>query len=353
FAFTVDATGLQTFPQMYRMGVPLGTQSQWGWHSFGNPKNYTHNETLKNYDFGHGKTEPYSVQFNEAGRPKEAANWFRVNPHRLHLGIVGLELTKGITATDFKNMKQELNLWNGNIVSNFTLNNQPVKVQTTCHPVKDMIAARITSKLKAGVNFRFPYPSGGHCDDGCDWKKTNLHTTVIVNQDAQSALLERKIDATTYYVNIQWKGNAKLSEKEKNYFVLTPQTDDFSFTCQFTSDKPKAAQPEFSETLKTSSDYWINFWKEGGAVDFSACKDARAPELERRVVLSQYLLAIQCAGSTPPQETGLTYNSWFGKFHLEMIWWHEAQFALWGRAHLLDRTLGWYEKAYPIAKEIA
>jgi hypothetical protein len=75
--------------------------------------------------------------------------------------------------------------------------------------------------------------------------------------------------------------------------------------------------------------------------------------LERRVVLSQYLLAIQCAGSTPPQETGLTYNSWFGKFHLEMIWWHQAQFALWGHPELLDRTLSWYETVEPIARQIA
>ncbi|MHB9141264.1 MAG: hypothetical protein ACYC25_05275, partial [Paludibacter sp.] len=27
FAYTVDATGLQTFPQKYKQGVPLGTQS--------------------------------------------------------------------------------------------------------------------------------------------------------------------------------------------------------------------------------------------------------------------------------------------------------------------------------------
>ena len=40
FAYTVDATGLQTFPEVYKNGVPLGTQSQWGWHSFGNPENY-------------------------------------------------------------------------------------------------------------------------------------------------------------------------------------------------------------------------------------------------------------------------------------------------------------------------
>src|ERR1700750_2398834 len=34
FCFTVDVTGLQTFPDGYAKGVPLGTQSDWGWHAF-------------------------------------------------------------------------------------------------------------------------------------------------------------------------------------------------------------------------------------------------------------------------------------------------------------------------------
>src|SRR5699024_1264232 len=42
-----------------------------------------------------------------------------------------------------------------------------------------------------------------------------------------------------------------------------------------------------------------------------------------------------------------------GKFHLEMIWWHQAQFALWGHPELLDRTLSWYETVEPIARQIA
>jgi len=71
------------------------------------------------------------------------------------------------------------------------------------------------------------------------------------------------------------------------------------------------------------------------------------------VVLSQYLMAIQCAGSLPPQETGLTYNSWFGKFHLEMHWWHAVHFALWGRSDLLERSMDWYAKAAVNAKVIA
>jgi len=33
FAFTTDITGLQTFYQDYQDGVPLGTMSNWGWHT--------------------------------------------------------------------------------------------------------------------------------------------------------------------------------------------------------------------------------------------------------------------------------------------------------------------------------
>jgi hypothetical protein len=65
------------------------------------------------------------------------------------------------------------------------------------------------------------------------------------------------------------------------------------------------------------------------------------------------LTAIQCAGSLPPQETGLTCNSWYGKFHLEMHYWHAAHFAHWGRAPLLERSLGWYRAILPSAREKA
>jgi threonine dehydrogenase-like Zn-dependent dehydrogenase len=37
FAFTVDATGLQTFPEAFEHTIPLGTLSDWGWHTISNP----------------------------------------------------------------------------------------------------------------------------------------------------------------------------------------------------------------------------------------------------------------------------------------------------------------------------
>jgi hypothetical protein len=132
FAYTVDATGLQTFPELYSAGVPLGTQSQWGWHSFPNPENFKPEETLKSYDF-RGKEELYAVQFNEPGRQQDAANYYRVNPHRLHLGYVGLELTRQsgekIKAEEVNNIDQTLDLWNGTIISNYNVEEDSVSVK--------------------------------------------------------------------------------------------------------------------------------------------------------------------------------------------------------------------------------
>ena len=89
-------------------------------------------------------------------------------------------------------------------------------------------------------------------------------------------------------------------------------------------------------------------------VDFSSCTDPRAQELERRVVLSQYLTAVNCASSCPPQETGLTYNSWHGRPHLEMTWWHAVHFSLWNRPEILEQMLEWYNRvAFDKSKELA
>jgi hypothetical protein len=107
------------------------------------------------------------------------------------------------------------------------------------------------------------------------------------------------------------------------------------------------------EVAAASARRWEGFWTGGGCVEIGGSRDPRGTELERRIVLSQYLTAIQCAGSLPPQETGLTCNSWYGKFHLEMHYWHAAHFAPWGRSALLERSLGWYESILPAARQKA
>src|SRR5699024_9831730 len=105
------------------------------------------------------------------------------------------------------------------------------------------------------------------------------------------------------------------------YFILKPKEgqEEFSFTTKFSNQKISAI-PELDEVTQSSITGWKQFWKSGGAIDFSGSTDDRAHELERRIILSQYITKLQCSGSQPPQETGLTYNSWYGKPHIEMHW---------------------------------
>ena len=349
FAITTDITGLQTFPEYYKNGVPLGTQSEWGWHSFDNPEDYRIEESYWMYDFGHGHRELYATQ-PKSGRAKEAADWYRCNPHRLHLGCIGLEM-EGLKPNDIQKPYQTLDMWTGTISSKFKVHGSVFNVKTVCHPERDMIGGQIKGKGVA-INLRFPYPTGGHSDDACNWNANDKHRTELVNESAHSAILKRTIGKTVYYVSIHWAEQASLKEKEKNYWVLASNSNILTYTCEF-STVPPTQTGSWEATAGASAQYWKDFWTKGAAVDFSLCKDERAKELERRVLLSQWLLAIQCAAKTPPQETGLTYNSWFGKFHMEMIWWHQAWLPLWRHDNLLNRTLHWYTESEPIAREIA
>ena len=348
FAYTVDVTGLQSFPELYSKGVPLGTQSEWGWHSFDNPLDLKFEETLKAYDFGRGHEELYACQLKE-GRGKLASDWYRVNPHRLHLGIVGFE---GLDPASLEDIDETLDMYDGTIHSSFKVDGKAVDVTTSCDPDKDMIAVGIADESRRSVIFRFPYPTGQHADDACDWTKDELHETSIVSDNGSVALIKRVIDATTYYVKVSYDG-AAAEQAARNVVRFTPTGDTWSFTAEFCDNEPSTEPSPFSDSRIASAEYWNSFWNDGGVVDFSDCKDPRAAELERRVVLSQYLLAIQDAGDYPPQETGLTYNSWFGKPHMEMIWWHEANFALWGHEDLLARTMPWYGQVEHVARDIA
>src|SRR5665647_1299300 len=80
FAFTVDITGLQTFPEFYSKGISLGTMSNWGWHTSENPENYQLNYVYKNYTV-HGRNVDYIHQYrtSEDARKVAASDWLRAN----------------------------------------------------------------------------------------------------------------------------------------------------------------------------------------------------------------------------------------------------------------------------------
>jgi hypothetical protein len=361
FAFTVDVTGLQSFPEAYDKGIPLGTQSEWGWHSFVNDSNFRFEESIRQYQLN-GRTVPYAVQWSTPERNKNAGNYFRQNVHRLQLGNVGFELIKkdGTVAaiTDLQDIHQELNMWTGKITSHFTLEGVPVDVNTYGHQQRDAIGVQVKSTLvkegRISIRIRLPYPTGNFDDAGGNWTHEDKHRSTVSATSANSGVITHTLDTTTYFINTSWTGKASLREKAKHYFLLTPSGSDVvDCYVAFSQRKDNVPVEPFRSTRISSLQGWKDFWMRGGAVDFSGSTDERAAELERRIVLSLYLTKIQCAGNYPPQETGLTYNSWYGKPHLEMHWWHAVHFALWGRIDLLEKSLSWYAKVESEAKKIA
>ena len=364
FATTVDITGLQSFPFEYGAGVPLTAMSDWGWHKFENTNGLTPDESEKSFDMGHGHQEVYAVEYKQGGRNQQATEYFRVNPHRLNLGTIGLDLKDAdgtpLPLTSLTATQQTLRLWDGEVESAFTASGERVEVTTGVHPSKDALYARIKSDLlrdhRATVALRFSYPTGKHADDANDWTKPERHLSAITAQDEHSAVIKRTVDSTTYFVLVQWEGHATLQECDRHHFELSTTDDILTFSAEYLPENPQVPYSafEYDQYHKATQRHWHQWWNEGAIVDFSQCTDPRAQELERRVVLSQYLTQINCANNMPPQETGLTYNSWFGRPHLEMTWWHVVDFALWNRPKVLVQILQWYnETAYPVARQIA
>ena len=352
FAFTADVTGLQTFPEYYANGIPLGTQSEWGWHSFVNTEDYKFNETLKTYNIN-GQPRSYSVQINSPEHTKAAVNWFRENVHRLQLGNLGFIILKKdgseATVNDIKNIRQELNMWTGEIKSHFKVEGQPVDVLTYCHQQKDVVAVKVNSPLlgegRLKIRLRFPFPTNQFADMGVDYEHPERHQSKILVDKGTQAIISHQLDSTKYFVTLNWSAAATIANSKAHQFVVSPAEgiNHFELSCLFEDKATKLMNIlRFEDVQANSMTEWPKFWLRGGAVDLSGSTDKRASELERRIVCSQYLTKLQCSGKYPPQETGLTYNSWYGKPHLEMHWWHGVHFALWGRPDLLENSMAWY-----------
>ncbi|HLS63320.1 MAG TPA: hypothetical protein VK060_08080 [Ruania sp.] len=367
FACTVDLTGLQTIPDAYPVsprdpsrpaGTLLGTQSTWGWHSMPSAKQYSWRDALVPYE-SHRGTVPYvdmsgSISSGTEAGAAERDLVLRGNPHRLDLGTIGLRwrgqhlLPEDITAGG-----QRLDLYSGQIHSQVLIGGHLVEVTTSCHPDRDVLAFRLRSAaLQDGLSVALTFSYGNEdWHHASDWDSPELHQTRLEAPAPGRWQVHRSLDESHYGVTIQTAG--RVDQPTEHELQITSTTTELDVVLEFSQHASAAPLPGAAEVQRRSTEAWASFWETGAAIDLGAVTDPRAAELERRVVLSQYLTAVNCAGSMPPQETGLVCNSWRGKFHLEMHWWHAAHFPLWGRPDLLRRSFGWYRQTLPQAREMA
>ena len=359
FCFTADVTGLQTFPDHYRKaGIALETQARWSWHEDPNPQGYKLADAGRAYASAAGPvTFPSNVDV-------PAAAWLRENPHAQPLGQLSIHYThadgRPLAIGDIKQIDQRLDLWRGVLTSRYTIDGQRVTVSTAVSPARDTLAVHIASPLLASGRFavRLALPRGydmaTKLNPPLDWSQPVSHSTRVRAQDGRTLVLDHVRDGAHYAAVLRTTAPVSIAAPAPHTFQIAPSKGrQLDFTLSYSAAAASAATDTPAAVMAQSAAYWQAFWQSGAAVDFSGSSDPRAAELERRVVLSQYLTAIQFGGDFPPQESGLTTSTWYGKHHTEMVWWHSAHFALWGRPNYLANTLRWFQKTLPVAREIA
>ncbi|MBA7572803.1 hypothetical protein ES708_14589 [subsurface metagenome] len=356
FAFSVDITGLQTF-------VPFNTLSHWGWHSDPLPENTKVEDFRGQLVDTYGRMVKYPLVNNENEEQKALSGWLSGNPHRMNLGRIGFSLKKAdgnqAALSDLQNCRQEIDLWTGIISSYFEIEGIPVNVKTACHPGRDLIAVSVESELidkdRLSVNIEFPYATASRGGDYIGiWDQFSSHRTEI-NKIDNEFKFHRVLDEDEYYVSLRsfTKSHIVTFDRNPHKFELVPAGKAMQFVCEFSSEKITETVSVIEECLEASRNGWAEFWNTGAAIDLSESTDPRWMELERRIVLSQYLMKVNEAGSLPPQESGLVNNGWYGRFHFEMIWWHGVHWALWDRWEQWDESLGIYNRFLESAKERA
>lgn len=342
FAFGVDVTGLQTFS-------PFATMSTWGWHNFSLPTTpgQTSVEDFVGLDWWtHGRLVNYN-QPNPA--EPDISNWLIQNPQRLNLARIGFSFNgEETTEEELQDKTQELDLWTGKISSSFKYNGTVVHVETWADAGSDSIGISVESELLAkgslGVFFDFPLPTRNKFDAPFVgvFNETGSHRTSLRTQKG-SATIQHDLDETSYDVSFAWDSKADISGPATgtHRYLLQPlgKSKQIALSVTFSPGATTTWVPNLAEITKASTKWWASFWNSGAFVDLSAASSEKATELQRRIILSQYLTAVNSASSYPPQESGLVNNGWYGKFHLEMVLWHLLHFARWDKYPLLRRSL--------------
>jgi hypothetical protein len=354
FAFTADVTGFQSFGDAYFAGgFPLETKARWAWHS--KPGEYSLAAANKEY-----RAYNRSVSF-PTEMDSEAAQWLRQNPHDAPLARVALLLDgKKIDEEKITAINQRLDMWRGSLDSRYALDGREVQVQSAVHAERDATGFQISSPLieQARLSLQLQFPRGYDFSvkntPDIDWQNDAGHSTVIAKQTKNSLILKRTVDDLRYTTAIYWQGKASIKQHSAHQFEIMPDASNKTF--EFSVEYSHNAKPKnigFEHVISSASRYWQEYWNKGAFVDLTASTDRNAHELQRRILLSQYLLAAQARATIPTQETGLTASSWYGKFHTEMAWLHYSYGILWNRAELTLPILNWYVQNLDKARVIA
>lgn len=271
FAITLDQTGTQSLYEIYK-DIPLSTMSNKNWF-------YKDKKDIKP-SYVDGKAY---MLFNLDNDPNYQTN--RQYPFKYSfMQILLYDNDKLIDINNIKDVKQELDLYKGIVTSSFNYKEKNNKTTSFIYQDHDEFNFKLQSdNLNLALKFNYPsYTKNGY--------RLDILPNVLVKEDRITLLYDDKNS-----LSFKLKSSSKYQIIE-NTLIFDDNNVSFSL-----------ALDEIKEGKLLDE-----FWKcdNGIIIDNE--------ELVKKMVLSKYLLHVNSTGIYPPQESGLTYNCWNSKFHLEM-----------------------------------
>lgn len=271
FAITLDQTGTQSLYEIYK-DIPLSTMSNKNWF-------YKDKKDIKP-SYVDGKAY---MLFNLDNDPNYQIN--RQYPFKYSfMQILLYDNDKLIDINNIKDVKQELELYKGIVTSSFNYKEKINKTISFIYQDHDEFNFKLQSdNLNLALKFNYPsYTKNGY--------RLDILPNVLVKEDRMTLLYDDKNS-----LSFKLKSSSKYQIVE-NTLIFDDNNVSFSL-----------ALDEIKEGKLLDE-----FWKcdNGIIIDNE--------ELVKKMVLSKYLLHVNSTGIYPPQESGLTYNCWNSKFHLEM-----------------------------------
>lgn len=271
FAITLDQTGTQSLYETYK-DIPLSTMSNKNWF-------YKDKKDIKP-SYVDGKAY---MLFNLDNDPNYQTN--RQYPFKYSfMQILLYDNDKLIDINNIKDVKQELDLYKGIVTSSFNYKEKINKTISFIYQDHDEFNFKLQSdNLNLALKFNYPsYTKNGY--------RLDILPNVLVKEDRITLLYD---DKNSLSFKLKSSSNYQIVE---NTLIFDDNNVSFSL-----------ALDEIKEGKLLDE-----FWKcdNGIIIDNE--------ELVKKMVLSKYLLHVNSTGIYPPQESGLTYNCWNSKFHLEM-----------------------------------
>lgn len=271
FAITLDQTGTQSLYEIYK-DIPLSTMSNKNWF-------YKDKKDIKP-SYVDGKAY---MLFNLDNDPNYQIN--RQYPFKYSfMQILLYDNDKLIDINNIKDVKQELDLYKGIVTSSFNYKEKINKTISFIYQDQDEFNFKLQSdNLNLALKFNYPsYTKNGY--------RLDILPNVLVKEDRITLLYD---DKNSLSFKLKSSSNYQIVE---NTLIFDDNNVSFSL-----------ALDEIKEGKLLDE-----FWKcdNGIIIDNE--------ELVKKMVLSKYLLHVNSTGIYPPQESGLTYNCWNSKFHLEM-----------------------------------